>query len=73
MYMREPRKVVPVTPVSFGVGSALALSLIATLYLGILPNRVLQIAQHSAQGLLSQQSSTGASSVAQTPPLVGVQ
>ena len=73
MYMREPRKVVPVTPVSFGVGSALALSLIATLYLGILPNRVLQIAQHSAQELLSQQSSTGASSVAQTRPLVAVQ
>lgn len=73
MYMREPRKVVPVTPVSFGVGSALALSLIATLYLGILPNRVLQIAQHSAQGLLLQQPSIGGSSLAQTPPVAGVQ
>jgi NADH-quinone oxidoreductase subunit N len=70
MYMRESRKVVPVTPVSFGVGLALALSLIATLYLGILPNRVLQIAQHSAQELILQQSSSGSSSVAQTGSLV---
>jgi NADH-quinone oxidoreductase subunit N len=72
MYMRESRKVVPVTPVSFGVGCALALSLIATLYLGILPNRVLQIAQHSAQDLIPQQPSSGNSSVAQTPSLAGV-
>jgi len=71
MYMREPRRAVPVTPVSFGVGSALALSLIATLYLGILPNRVLQVAQHSAQDLLPQQSSSGNSSVAPTPSLAG--
>jgi len=69
MYMREARKEVPVTPVSFGVGSALALCLIATLYLGILPNRVLQVTQHSAQDLLPQPSSSGNSSVAQTPPL----
>lgn len=66
MYMRESRKEVPVTPVSFGVGLALALSLIATLYLGLLPNRVLQIAQHSAQDLVSQ-SSTGAAEVARAP------
>jgi hypothetical protein len=30
----------------------LALCLVATLYLGILPNRVLQVAQHSAQVLV---------------------
>jgi len=72
MYMREPRKKVPVTPVPFGVGLALALSLIATLYLGILPNRVLQIAQHSAQDLLPQQPSSGRLSVAPTPTLAGV-
>lgn len=66
MYMRESRKEVPVTPVSFGVGLALALSLIATLYLGLLPNRVLQIAQHSALDLIPQ-SSTGAANLAQTP------
>jgi NADH-quinone oxidoreductase subunit N len=52
MYMRESRKEVPVSPVSPGLGLALALCLVATLYLGILPNRVLQVAQHSAQVLV---------------------
>ncbi|HUO15602.1 MAG TPA: NADH-quinone oxidoreductase subunit N [Verrucomicrobiae bacterium] len=56
MYMREPRKQVPVAPIPFGLGFALAVSIIATLYLGILPNRVLQYAQHSAQELLPQSS-----------------
>jgi len=56
MYMREPRRAVPVTPVTPGLGIALAISIIATLYLGILPNRVLQLAQHSAQVLLPAQS-----------------
>jgi NADH-quinone oxidoreductase subunit N len=52
MYMRESRKDVPVTLIPFGLGAALALSLAATLYLGILPNRVLQYTQKSAQELL---------------------
>jgi NADH-quinone oxidoreductase subunit N len=52
MYMRESRKQVPVTPIPFGLGAALALSLVATLYLGILPDRVLQYTQKSAQELL---------------------
>ena len=56
MYMREARKEVPVTPISFGLALALAVSIFATLYLGILPNRVLQIAQHSALDLLTQPS-----------------
>ena len=34
MYMREPRKAVPVAPIPFGLGTALALSVLATLYLG---------------------------------------
>ncbi len=66
MYMRESRKEVPITPIPFSLGLALALSLLATLYLGILPNRVLQIAQHSAQDLLLQPSSAPPN-VAQTP------
>jgi NADH-quinone oxidoreductase subunit N len=66
MYMKESRKEVPVTPISFSLGLALALSLIATLYLGLVPERVLQITQQSALQLLPQQSS-GASNVAQTP------
>src|SRR5437763_11780940 len=51
MYMREPRQEVPVTPVPAGLGFALALSLAATIYLGVLPNRVLEYASRSV-GLL---------------------
>ena len=71
MYMRESRREIPVTPIPFGLGLALAISLLATLYLGILPNRILQVAQHSAQDLLPQAGSAtpGAS---QTPTPVAV-
>jgi NADH-quinone oxidoreductase subunit N len=44
MYMREPREEAPVAPVPAGLGFALGLSLAATIYLGVLPNRVLQYA-----------------------------
>lgn len=60
MYMRESRKEVPVSPIPFGLAIALALSIFATLYLGLLPNRVLQVAQHSAQDLLPQRASSAA-------------
>ena len=69
MYMRESRKEVPVIPIPFGLGVALAVSILATLYLGLLPDRVLQIAQHSAQELLSRQ--TSAPDTAQMPPPAG--
>ena len=68
MYMRESRKLVPVTPVPFGLAIALAVSITATLYLGILPNRVLQYAQQSAQELLPAQPSAVSANPAQTPP-----
>ena len=54
MYMREPRKEVPVAPVGFALRLAIALCLIATLYLGIFPGNVLQYAQDSAQQLALQ-------------------
>ncbi|MGA7514570.1 MAG: NADH-quinone oxidoreductase subunit N [Candidatus Sulfotelmatobacter sp.] len=54
MYMRESRKEVPVTPVPVALGLALASCLVATIYLGIFPNRVLQFAQDSAQQLVQQ-------------------
>jgi NADH-quinone oxidoreductase subunit N len=66
MYMRESRKEVPVAPISVGLGLAMVLSLAATLYLGLFPNRVLQVAQHSAQDLV--RSLQAEPSVAQTPP-----
>ena len=68
MYMRESRRPVPVSPVPFGLGLALALSIAATLYLGILPNRVLQFAQQSAQELLPQPPMPISANTAQTRP-----
>ena len=48
MYMREPRTEAPVSPVPAGLGVALAISAIATIYLGILPGRVLEYAGRTA-------------------------
>jgi NADH-quinone oxidoreductase subunit N len=52
MYMRESRKEVPVTPVPFALGLALAACIVATLYFGVFPGRVLQNAQDSAGQLV---------------------
>jgi NADH-quinone oxidoreductase subunit N len=49
MYMREPSHEEAVSPVSFSLGSALAISVVATLYLGILPGRVLDYARSAAE------------------------
>jgi len=49
MYMREPSHEEAVSPVSFSLGSALAISVVATLYLGILPGRVLDFARSAAE------------------------
>jgi NADH-quinone oxidoreductase subunit N len=57
MYMREPRKQVPVAPVPTALGVALAISIVATIYLGILPTSVLHYTQHSGQALLPSNSS----------------
>jgi len=66
MYMRESRKPVPVTRIPFGLGVALAASIVATLYLGILPNGILQYAQESAQELQPQQAVEGSANNTQT-------
>jgi NADH-quinone oxidoreductase subunit N len=47
IYMREPRVEAPVTPIPAGLGVALGLSLAVTIYLGVLPNRVLEYAGRS--------------------------
>ena len=52
MYMYEPRTESPAPPIRWGVGLAIAISLIATLWLGILPNTVLHYTQ-GAQTFLS--------------------
>jgi NADH-quinone oxidoreductase subunit N len=54
MYMRESRKDVPVTPVPFAAQLAIATCLLATIYLGIFPDSVLQYAQDSAQQLVQR-------------------
>jgi NADH-quinone oxidoreductase subunit N len=52
MYMREPREEVPVSPIPFGLGAALAISVVATIYLGVLPGQLLEYATKSASGLM---------------------
>ena len=52
MYMREGREEVPVSPVSFGLGTALAITALATIYLGVLPGRILDYASRSVPALM---------------------
>jgi NADH-quinone oxidoreductase subunit N len=52
MYMREPREEVPVSPIPAGLGVALAISVVATIYLGVLPGRVLDYAAQTAAAWL---------------------
>jgi NADH-quinone oxidoreductase subunit N len=53
MYMREPRGEVPDAPVPAATALAIAVCVLATLYLGVLPGRVLDYAASSARQLLS--------------------
>jgi len=52
MYMREAREELPAIPVTATLGTALAISVAATLYLGLLPGKVLEYASRSAAELL---------------------
>ncbi|MFZ0315146.1 MAG: NADH-quinone oxidoreductase subunit N [Candidatus Korobacteraceae bacterium] len=52
MYMRDERGEIPVARIPAGLGIGLAISLIATIYLGVLPGRVLDYAMQSAQDLI---------------------
>ncbi len=52
MYMRDERVQAPVARIPAGLGIGLAISLIATIYLGVLPGRVLGYAIQSAQDLM---------------------
>ncbi|MGB8013526.1 MAG: NADH-quinone oxidoreductase subunit N [Terriglobales bacterium] len=51
MYMREARAEVPVAPVSFAAALAIAICVAATLFLGLMPGRVLDYAALSGQQL----------------------
>jgi NADH-quinone oxidoreductase subunit N len=48
MYMREAREEIPVSPIPVGLATALAISLATTIYLGVLPGRVLDYAARTA-------------------------
>jgi len=52
MYMRDERTEAPVTHIPATLGIGLAISLIATVYLGVLPGRVLEYALTSARDLV---------------------
>jgi NADH-quinone oxidoreductase subunit N len=52
MYMRDERVETPVARIPAGLGIGLAISLIATIYLGVLPGRVLDYAVQSARDLI---------------------
>jgi NADH-quinone oxidoreductase subunit N len=58
MYMREPQAEVPVLPVSLGLGTALVITLAATIYLGVFPQRILDSAQQSAKQLVQPANPT---------------
>jgi NADH-quinone oxidoreductase subunit N len=53
MYMRDERAVeAPVAPIPLSLGAGLVISLVAVIYLGVLPNHVLDYAIRGAQDLL---------------------
>jgi len=52
MYMREPREEIAVAPVPLPLGAALAVTVAATIYLGVVPGRVLEFASRSAADLM---------------------
>lgn len=52
MYMREPRIEAPLPRIPAGLGTAVAISLAATIYLGVLPGRVLEYASQSVADLV---------------------
>ncbi len=61
MYMREPRGDVPVTRVPAAAALAIAVCVVATLYLGVLPGQVLDYATQSAHALVFDKAASPAS------------
>jgi NADH:ubiquinone oxidoreductase subunit 4 (subunit M) len=60
MYMREPRGEVAITRLSAAAAIAIAVCVAATLYLGVLPGRVLDYVAHSAHELVSDATTASA-------------
>ncbi len=66
MYMQEPRGPVRIAPVPAATGLAIALCVLATLYLGVLPGQVLDYAASSARQLVGDTVAPAASSASLT-------
>ena len=66
MYMREPRGRVPVAPLSMTASLAIAVSVVATLFLGVFPGRVLDYTSYSAHQLIQEATAPVSASV--SPP-----
>ena len=56
MYMREATEEVPVLPIPASLAAALAITLAATIYLGVAPDPVLGYAQRSAKQMLQREN-----------------
>src|SRR5215469_11409789 len=56
MYMREATEDVPVLPIPASLAAALAITLAATIYLGVAPDPVLGYAQRSAKQMLQREN-----------------
>ncbi len=54
MYMRDPQEEIPLRPVSYPLGVAIGITLAATIYLGVLPDRVLRFVQESGKQLVQR-------------------
>jgi NADH-quinone oxidoreductase subunit N len=68
MYMRDSQEDIAVSPVTPGVGAAIVLALVATIYLGVLPQGVLSFAQNSAKDLLQQPNPPANAGASAAPP-----
>lgn len=55
MYMRDPQEDVPLLPVTYPLKLAIGITLAATLYLGVLPDRVLRFVQESVKQLVQRE------------------
>ncbi len=67
MYMREPQEDVPLLPVSYPLGIAIGIALAATIYLGVLPDRVLGYVQESGKQLVQRENSASEAGSALAP------
>ena len=52
MYMREPKEDTPMVPMPFALGVSLTAAVVVTIYLGVLPGRVLNYALQGARDLV---------------------